>query len=400
MAFSINIVIYLFLLMMSAVPAVFLNSEIGYIPLLLLLTLFFLSFIYTLLLRLCFRYRCVSLDKIYFRDTENTLAFEVKNRGILLFPRVTMQLTCGDTATPVTFSLPPFGSRVFEMEVRFRHIGRVDAGLRAVKIFDLLGLFAFAFSDKKMMSVPVYPRMLELDRDNETRPGDASARYARRADVEMIYNGVREYEPGDPIKTIHWKLSAHARTYMTRIFDGTGKNPLSVFMDFSPPGFSAEEIASVFDCIVESALSEAYTALKLGVTPELCYFKDGKACSLLPDSLEDLTLAARRFTDFALREDRHIEELIELNRSNCAERVIVCTANLAESVADELLVLQAEGKKAVLIFIAAEGYDPGLYETMLSDLEKQGVFPAVITSVEQLGADDESTGSFYGEIVT
>lgn len=386
MAFGISFIVYICLLVLSFVPAVFLNSRIGYIPALMLMALFIFSLAYTLLLRLCIRYRCVCTEKTFFRQTTDTLRFEVKNIGFLIFPRVTVQLFCenADVGKSLAFSLDPHGSKTLDVSLCFEHIGWADAGIKSIKIFDLLGLFSFNIREKRMIRIPVYPKIWQLTRSPEERPGDISVSHAKRADKEMIYNGVREYVAGDPLKTIHWKLSAHTRTYMTRVFDGSNQPPLSIFLDFSPPGFAVNDIAPLFDAIVEAALSEAHAAIKLGLRPELHYFKDGKTNTLSPQSVIELKLAASKFTETNLTEVRQIEELMSVGRALSVEIVLVVTSNLTGGLFSKLLSLRDEGKKMELILITAEGYDSSFHKTMLDSLEQHGIPVVVITSAEQL----------------
>ncbi len=69
------------------------------------------------------------------------------------------------------------------------------------------------------------------------------------------YTGVREYALGDPMKRIHWKLSAHSSAYMTRVTESSRKNDLTVVLDLVPAPLNREVLPYVYDSLVETALS-------------------------------------------------------------------------------------------------------------------------------------------------
>ncbi len=66
------------------------------------------------------------------------------------------------------------------------------------------------------------------------------------------YDGVREYAPGDLLRNIHWKLTAHTRKIMTCLYEEE-EDFVTVAVDLRPWKGPAEEALCVHDRLCESA---------------------------------------------------------------------------------------------------------------------------------------------------
>ena len=211
------------------------------------------------------------------RDSDITFTMRFKNRSPLLATRmVTTFFICdmfGNVASEnsTTLSLAPFEEYELPLTTRFEHIGTFTAGLKEITISDFLGLFTYTVKNRANQVVRVIPKVVDLDNiefSNEAMDEAMKAARSVLAD-SMDYAYVREYELGDPLKTIHWKLSARSSTYMTRLYE-VYTNPSVVFiMDFYADWDEAVDLMTMFDAIVEATFSFSRYAGRAGMDSEV-----------------------------------------------------------------------------------------------------------------------------------
>ena len=250
---------------------------IGWVPCIMLLCGIGLGAIYISVLK-----RAISFEELLdvpecSRDSDVTFTMRFKNRSPLLATRmVTTFFICdlfGNIASEnsTSLSLAPFEQYELPLTTRFEHIGVFTAGLKEITVHDFLGLFSYTISNQANQVVRVIPKVVDLDDvdfSNEAMDEAMKAMRSQLAD-SMDYAYVREYEIGDPLKTIHWKLSARSNEYMTRLFE-VYTNPSVVFiMDFYADWDEAEDLMFMFDAIVEATFSFSRYAGRQGMDSEV-----------------------------------------------------------------------------------------------------------------------------------
>lgn len=129
--------------------------------------------------------------------------------------------------------LAPGGFSEIKQRLSSRYAGGVEARIEAFKVFDLFHIFCLHVLDKSDADVIVWPAFSEADggeiydyvddfpKENETKK--------RGTDYNPDYE-VREYIPGDELKTIHWKLSAKQDRLMVRERLATGREKINVLL--------------------------------------------------------------------------------------------------------------------------------------------------------------------------
>lgn len=95
--------------------------------------------------------------------------------------------------------------RKIEFEFQTAHCGRVEATVAKARMYDCLGLFSVPLRRSGSVSIPVMPVYIPMgENEMERIVGLLNAR-SSRGDGDLI---VREYQPGDSVHSIHWKLMA------------------------------------------------------------------------------------------------------------------------------------------------------------------------------------------------
>lgn len=233
--------LYLVLLPFSLVFTQLLRSPASAILFIFLVILFPLSILYLILAR--------AMIKIY-TDVDRTrtkkgesVEYEIKiiNESPLPFPLVETVVTlpsddaysCSDKLLRI--SLLPLGCHIIRRTVNFPLRGSYDIGVRSLRVYDFVGFFATEVRLELGRTVIVYPdniAMSENTRRSDTDlPTPVTRPFATSDQAEPA--DIREYTPGDPIKNIHWKLSAKSDDLQVKNFASNMDRSVYILCDLS-----------------------------------------------------------------------------------------------------------------------------------------------------------------------
>ena len=122
---------------------------------------------------------------------------------------------------------------------------------------DPLGLFKRLNRGQDMEVALVLPRFISLRAQPLVRELEASVTAPRAGHGTEVF-GVRDYQPGDPLRRIHWRTTARRGELIVREFEPPGVQNLGIFLDPDPP----EQAAA--DQVARIAASEAWDCLRAG----------------------------------------------------------------------------------------------------------------------------------------
>jgi uncharacterized protein (DUF58 family) len=122
-------------------------------------------------------------------------------------------------------------SRTFQLECRERGIfDFTQARLETGDPFDLFPLNASVGQPDRLIIYPEVKPVIGLDLPNKEPLGD---RVVRRPIFEdpIYLRGVREYQPQDDIRHVHWKATARTDALQTKVFEPTSTPSLMLFVN-------------------------------------------------------------------------------------------------------------------------------------------------------------------------
>lgn len=297
--------------------------------------------------------------------------------------------------TSTTLTLAPYESQSFGFAMHFDHIGTYEAGLERVIISDFLGLFTAVIPNAKRLMINVTPRLHPV---GGIRFSDDALMEASRAAKSVLadsmdYAYAREYVAGDPLKTIHWKLSARADHYMTRLYEQYTNPGVCVVLDFFGPGEGPEQLMTMFDTIVESGLAVADYARSCGFETEMRYCaRSGEhrvvrrwSPSELPEIVADMPVMSNDDANKSAVYDVLSEQMGQCRGRN---NLVVCTANLDADMVSLVLAARAYQRAPLLVAIVPTGVvgrERDAYCKPLARLDAVDVPYMVIAHAEEIG---------------
>ncbi len=223
-------------------------------------------------------------DRVIRRGDRAMVPVRLRNDGLLPVGCAEVILTVPDGkkrrshSTVSRLSLPPFSENVSEVGAVFDRRGYFVIGVEEIFLYDFLRLIRIRKRINRQVAVRVLPR--RLSSAGVLPPFDQNG--SRRMDlleqgVVSEYGDIREFRPGDGMKSIHWKLSTKLDELQVRKYTSEADKELLVFADFalgeSSWHFSADVSLASGDRIAEEALTAACDGAESGASGRLQWFE-------------------------------------------------------------------------------------------------------------------------------
>lgn len=355
-------------LLLSLAPAALDNGPVGWLPFLTVLFCVVLSLIHLMLVK--DQVHCMALpeQESLVRGDEIPFRAEVENNSFLPVPNLSVQFFLSGTSGqdqhiyPMQMTLSSRERRSFSINAVFTHIGVYEAGLRQVVISDLFGVFQAEGRAEDRRRLDIQPRLLDIRQlpvsDRQAAENDRTRTVSPLSGMDYV--GVRDYAYGDPIKTIQWKLSAHAGGLMTKQTESYTNSGAAIVLDFAVPDYDRETRLELADGIAETGAAAGDWCVRSGMD----YFlllpgENGGFRRCTPASFRDLRSWLPYMT---LREPDSTGRLARALRRECSgghsqNNILLCTSDLTEDTLAALLQLKHNQKNPSLFLLLPVGVD-------------------------------------------
>lgn len=375
-------------------------TVVGWMPPVAVLTALGLAYGYLQLVRRTLTFSEDTFARTCQRASEVQFSVRFANPLPLFVFRIDAHLVIADAfgntanSSKTTLTLAPYESQSFAFAMRFEHIGTYEAGLERVVISDFLGLFTAEVKNEKRLSINVTPRLHPV---GSIRFSDDALMEASRAAKSVLSDSMdyaypREYVAGDPLKTIHWKLSARSGQFMTRLYEQYTNPGVSVVLDFYGPGDDPDGLMTMFDTVVEAAFALADYARGCGLETEMRYrSRSGENRVLrrwgvteMPGIVADMPPMSNDDADKAAATDVMWEQVGAARGLN---NLVVVTANLDADMVSLVLGARTLGRAPLMVAVVPTGLvgrERDAYVKPLARLEADGVHTIVISRAEEL----------------
>lgn len=394
------------LAVLMAVPPVFVNHPIGYLPLAMLVFMLLFSWVYLRLIARGFSVEHDFEEGSCARGASVELPITLQNRSRLPIlcarPQVYVKNPYGavEHEALAVAMVGARGSDCIRADVQLGHVGVYSAGLEGVELYDPLKFF------RKHKEAEGQALLVSMPRDFEVGAITFSemAAHESKNPVRTVlsdnvdYAGTRDYEYGDPMKSVHWKLSARMNQLQTRLFEASVNTRLSVIMDFHSPAYAFEELLECCDVIVEMALAVMRLAQKRNIEASLCYRdKHGSSISRsLPAEGE-----MERFVPSLPLLSPDVDEMDALSiaereaeRFGGSDSIVYCTSSLARDLVARAVEMRGRHLSVTIVLVVPRGSARAFYKDnqgIMAELSSAGVSCITLSDMADLevgGADE------------
>lgn len=173
------------------------------------------------------------------KDAYFTVGIQVKHKGKFVGFTADVEYRLGNVFTGYLerkkdhiWVTPVKGCEIFQM-IKSKHVGRVEAEITGFVVYDLFHIFVLSGCETTSSAVLVWPAYQEHEEEEiyscvEGFPKEDESR-KRGAEYNPDYE-IREYVPGDELKSIHWKLTAKQDRLMVRERMAAGHEKINVLL--------------------------------------------------------------------------------------------------------------------------------------------------------------------------
>ncbi len=374
-------------------PAFIIKSPISYVPFVFMLLLLMVSYGYILVIIKRFSIEIGSDSPESFeRLSEDCYSIGIENKSVLVMPRVSFSVYLksidGYVVSDYEYDFIVKSREKIDIQLKMQlpHVGRFKASISKIKFYGFIDLLFLYKSVKWSKEVLVTPKIhsienYEISTVNPIFSVDYNVPHKIKGGE---FNDVREYVPGDSIKNIHWKLSAHSSSLITKIINTDAVNGISIYMDL--PYFSMENYhyaADVYDCILESSYAAAIYSLDREYAVNFIFFEAGSPSYNYIKSYEDLYEFVYSFPNG--QKEFSLELLIDeySNSPVSFDNMVVLTNRTSVALADMLADCGMKGKFPHLFLVQPEGGDDTYGDHVISCLKKSKIRYNIINNAKE-----------------
>jgi uncharacterized protein (DUF58 family) len=261
-----------------------------------------------------------------------------------------------------------------EVTGRCQRRGVFTLGPWELRTGDPLGLFTVVHEYNETRSILVYPRAMrlpELNLPRGTAPGPA--RTSRRTpQFTTAVASVRPYTPGDELRRIHWRRTAHHDALMVKEFDLEPSGDLWVVLDLNASVHVGEGATSTLEYGITLAASLATQMLGENRRVGLAAF--GRQAALIPPQAGQLQVwrileaLAHAEPESDLPLDRVLRDV--RNTLGRGRTLVVITPATDPAWSAELLHLAHVGNAPAVLLLDAASFAVGDGATAADDPRK------------------------------
>lgn len=360
LSFTKRIFIFPLLIFAALFLAQSLKLPLSYMTFVFTLTLPFISIIY-LLFSVIFIRTSVKVSKTTVeKNTHFDFVSLISNNSILPFPfieaTVCLPDKTGAKCTPHSFllCLAPFDYFEIRRPAEFAFRGEYEIGLSEISVYDPFRTVKLSLPCRHKAHITVLPRRLELSPKNNLSESELTniTKPKLGGNDTTETSDIRDYIPGDPLKSVHWKLSSKSEGLIVKDFSQDLGDSVYILCDletkFSNGNYIFEpldEYKEVYDNIcsdltVENALAAALREVRVGNHVKLISLvsRNGKTvpCVFEINNLNDFESAFTAFAKIPMTNEpkqisRLVSSLTDINDSS----LIIVTSCITPSSVEE-----------------------------------------------------------------
>ncbi|MCC6176261.1 MAG: DUF58 domain-containing protein [Chloroflexi bacterium] len=314
-----------------------------------------------------------------FPDDDLDLLLSVSSRGPIPIPWLELDLTVprglhvfstadgevrGDgRVVHLLATILPFRTIERTTRVRCRQRGYYAVPSVTIVVADPLRLYPRRIEYPVGAEAIVYPRIVPLDKIGlraELAQGDIRERRVLLTDPTRAV-GVREYRPGDPPRSIHWKASARRGALQVKVLERTARLQLALFLDVGSFDHSWLVFRdSLFERAVTATASLAQDVLDRG--GQIALGLGGQEPVSLPiaGGMEQHRLVLEALAVVDAKQGRPLASVLaaSLWRQPAGTTIVILTADLDDEIGAEILTARRRGHPVALVYFGLDKIEP------------------------------------------
>ena len=302
--------------------------------------------------------KLLPLTWLYFRD-EIPVAPEHEGQLTVLASEIT-----GSYVLQNTLSMNGYDRIRRTVKLRFPRRGFFEIGPVQYQSGDIFTLFTIDRQHSYLDSIVVYPKvypLADLQLPAKELFGELNVRRSLFTDP-IKTQGIRDYQPQDRFRDVHWKATARRGNLQTKVYDPTSGMTVVVFLNVATfarhwMGFEPEQLERAISVAASIASYAAEQKWGIGLIANGSVPGSDQPIRVAPgrspDQLIRILEALAAVTEFATGSVELLMH-VESRRLPWASTLVLVSAVVTEEILVSLFRLKAAGRRVVLISLANE----------------------------------------------
>ena len=289
-------IVYVILLLAAVLFSILYLRPFSVLLLLILLILPVLMFLSVVYIRLHLKTSIHLTGSTYHRNKPQSVQLIIENTGFLPVGKAVASVVCISSMSGlkipvrISFPIPARNQTTVEFQVTASHCGLNKMKIQRICFTDYIHLFQWKMRVHSEADLLILPSGTDLNYafaipGSET--DEESSIYSKRKpgdDPSEVYR-IREYQPGDLQKRIHWKLSSRTDTVWVKEYSFPIQHRTAVILDYSVRNTCTAER---FDTALETAFTLSTAFIKQNI-PLTLYWYDAATEQLVWNELHTLS---------------------------------------------------------------------------------------------------------------
>ncbi|MCR4656349.1 MAG: DUF58 domain-containing protein [Lachnospiraceae bacterium] len=245
-----------------------------------------------------------------------------------------------------------------------RYRGEYEVGVKSVEIRDFLNIFRFTYHNPEPFRVTVLPQIIQLD---SIKSIEAMLDFPKDSNINpMAFDAVvREYIPGDDIRSIHWKASAKQGRLFVRTTVGEEKQGIGIIMDSERPESEPGDYLPLENKILETVIAAAMYYVRNN-TPVRVYSYQGGLSDYPVSDMGSFDGFYRNISSHHFSEENGQDKLFTGLRETTSlfeSRLVIMVLFDWSMAAKELAALLSENNCMSIVYIIKDKENAASFET-------------------------------------
>ena len=245
----------------------------------------------------------------------------------------------------------------FRLSARER--GYYQIGPAELSSADILGLFPNQMATDERSRLVVYPRVFPLDELGLPADRPLGERRGRNRifDDPLRIAGLRDYEPGDPLRRIDWKATARSGELQSRVYEPSAVQQLYIFLNIdtlehSWEGYLKDDLERTISVAASLAVWAAGRRYAVGLLANGSFPDADRHIRLAPS--RSRTQLPRLLEALAVAQPLTMGDLAgavrrEASRVPLGSTLVLVASLIPDELADAMRRLQADGHRVAVI---------------------------------------------------
>lgn len=377
------------LILLSGVYASYYGGNISYAIFYLCILTPAVSMLYTVYVYIRFKLYQSMDNYLVVKGDWLPYSFVIANEDYITFHNIRVNFirdksTIEASNNMIEFSLLPNESEKFETRIRCNYRGEYYVGVESIVITDYLDLFNITYPIQTKLKVYVMPRVIPLEKLG-IAPNEIDVKnplqFSNKDEEELDFE-VRNYNPGDSMKQIHWKATARLQELISRKYQYRPRAKSILLMDLMKIDENDLLITITEDKIIESILAYANFYKNRSIPYRIMYDSSGKK-EIDIERAEDFDAFYKTCVSIRFEAKQPISELL---RELYAEEdkglfVVVATHTITKEFYMGAIEILEKGNYLLILFISDDITDST--NNLIQELKLAGA------EIHQIFSEDE-----------